>query len=76
MALPLVESASVRKLYPNDLAIDIVEREAFAVWQRDGELKRHRLRRHADRKDARSALRRSAARRRRNANLRGEDSSR
>jgi cell division protein FtsQ len=39
MALPLVESASVRKLYPNDLVIDIVEREAFAVWQRDGELR-------------------------------------
>ncbi|WP_342361306.1 cell division protein FtsQ/DivIB [Terrarubrum flagellatum] len=39
LALPLVESASVRKLYPNDLVIDIVEREAYAVWQRDGELK-------------------------------------
>lgn len=39
MALPLVEKASVRKLYPNDLVIEIVEREAFAVWQRDGELR-------------------------------------
>ena len=39
MTLPLVESASVRKLYPNDLVIEIVEREAFAVWQRDGELR-------------------------------------
>ena len=39
LSLPLVESASIRKLYPNDLAIDIVEREAFAVWQRDGELR-------------------------------------
>ncbi|OJY35803.1 MAG: hypothetical protein BGP06_02845 [Rhizobiales bacterium 65-9] len=39
LKLPLVESASVRKLYPNDLVIDLVEREAFAVWQRDGELR-------------------------------------
>ncbi len=39
LTLPLVERASVRKLYPNDLVIDIVEREAFAVWQRDGELR-------------------------------------
>lgn len=38
MALPLVERASVRKLYPNDLVIDVVEREAFAVWQKDGDL--------------------------------------
>ena len=39
MALPLVERASVRKLYPNDLVIELTEREAFAVWQRDGELR-------------------------------------
>ncbi|MGL4323205.1 MAG: cell division protein FtsQ/DivIB [Beijerinckiaceae bacterium] len=38
MALPLVQAASVRKLYPNDLAIDITEREAYAVWQKDGAL--------------------------------------
>lgn len=38
MALPLVQTASVRKLYPNDLAIDITEREAFAIWQKDGAL--------------------------------------
>lgn len=38
MALPLVQTASVRKLYPNDLAIDISEREAFAIWQKDGAL--------------------------------------
>ena len=38
MALPLVQTASVRKLYPNDLAIDVTEREAFAVWQMDGAL--------------------------------------
>ncbi|MGL4496720.1 MAG: cell division protein FtsQ/DivIB [Beijerinckiaceae bacterium] len=39
MNLPLVETASVRKLYPNDIAIDITEREAFAIWQKDGELR-------------------------------------
>ncbi len=36
---PLVARASVRKLYPNQIVIDIVERTPFAVWQKDGELK-------------------------------------
>ena len=36
---PLVKQASVRKLYPNQIVIDIVERAPFAVWQKDGELK-------------------------------------
>lgn len=37
-ALPLVQSASVRKLYPNGVVVSIVEREPFALWQVDGEL--------------------------------------
>ena len=36
---PLVKQASVRKLYPNQIVIDIVERTPFAVWQKDGDLK-------------------------------------
>jgi cell division protein FtsQ len=35
---PLVASASVRKLYPNRLVIDVVERQPAALWQRDGEV--------------------------------------
>jgi cell division protein FtsQ len=35
---PLVASASVRKLYPNRIVIDIVERAPAALWQRDGEV--------------------------------------
>jgi cell division protein FtsQ len=35
---PLVKQASVRKLYPNQIVIDIVERTPFAVWQKDGEV--------------------------------------
>lgn len=37
-ALPLVQSASVRKLYPDGVVVSIVEREPFALWQVDGEL--------------------------------------
>lgn len=37
-AVPLVKSADVRKLYPGDFAIALVEREPFALWQKDGEL--------------------------------------
>lgn len=36
--LPWVERASLRKFYPNTLQVDIVERQPFALWQRDGEL--------------------------------------
>lgn len=35
---PLVGEASVRKLYPNRLVIDITERDAHALWQKDGEI--------------------------------------
>ena len=38
LADPFVKSAEVRKLYPNELAITIVEREPFALWQLNGEL--------------------------------------
>jgi cell division protein FtsQ len=38
MKAPLVASAGVRKLYPNRLVIDIVERGPVALWQRDGEV--------------------------------------
>ena len=34
IGLPWVGSASVRKLYPNELVVTIVEREPFALWQR------------------------------------------
>jgi cell division protein FtsQ len=37
-AAPLVREASVRKLYPNRLVIDITERDAHALWQKDGEI--------------------------------------
>lgn len=37
--LPLVRSATVRKLYPNELAIGLVERIPFAIWQKDGDLR-------------------------------------
>jgi cell division protein FtsQ len=34
----LVKDVRVRKLYPDQLLIEFVEREPFAVWQRDGQL--------------------------------------
>ena len=35
---PLIRDARVRKLYPDQLAIEIVERDAFALWQNDGQV--------------------------------------
>jgi cell division protein FtsQ len=35
---PLVKQASVRKLYPNQIVIDVVERTPYGVWQKDGEV--------------------------------------
>jgi cell division protein FtsQ len=35
---PWIGEATVLKLYPGRLQIDIVERSAFALWQRDGHL--------------------------------------
>jgi cell division protein FtsQ len=37
-ANPLIKRASVRKLYPNQVVIDIVERTPYAVWQKDGDV--------------------------------------
>ena len=37
-ASPWISDATVLKLYPGQLRIDIVERTAFALWQRDGHL--------------------------------------
>jgi cell division protein FtsQ len=36
--VPLIKSASVRKLYPDELVVTLVEREPHALWQLDGEL--------------------------------------
>jgi cell division protein FtsQ len=36
--VPLIKSASVRKLYPNELVVMLAEREPYALWQRNGEL--------------------------------------
>jgi cell division protein FtsQ len=36
--VPLIKSASVRKLYPNELVVTLTEREPYALWQRNGEL--------------------------------------
>ncbi len=38
VAAPMIRSADVRKLYPNQLVIAIRERKADAVWQRNGEV--------------------------------------
>jgi cell division protein FtsQ len=37
-ANPWISDATVLKLYPGQLQIDIVERSAFALWQQDGRL--------------------------------------
>lgn len=36
--VPLIESAAVRKLYPNELVITLTERRPYALWQNNGEL--------------------------------------
>jgi cell division protein FtsQ len=36
---PLVKQASVRKLYPNQIVIDMIERTPYAVWQKDGDVR-------------------------------------
>lgn len=38
VALPWVESATVRKVYPDAIEVSLVERKAFAIWQHEGEL--------------------------------------
>lgn len=38
-ALPWIASASVRKFYPDRIEIAVSEREAYALWQINGELK-------------------------------------
>lgn len=35
---PLIQSASVRKLYPSELIIALTERQPHALWQHNGEL--------------------------------------
>ncbi len=37
-SIPLIKDAEVRKLYPNRLAIAIVERQPHALWQHDGRI--------------------------------------
>ncbi|MCB5177134.1 cell division protein FtsQ/DivIB [Microvirga lenta] len=36
--VPMIKSAAVRKLYPNELVITLTEREPHAIWQLNGEL--------------------------------------
>jgi cell division protein FtsQ len=36
--VPMIKSATVRKLYPNELVITLAEREAHGIWQNNGEL--------------------------------------
>jgi cell division protein FtsQ len=35
---PLIKQASVRKLYPHQMVIEIVERTPYGVWQKDGDV--------------------------------------
>ncbi|BAF90560.1 putative cell division protein [Azorhizobium caulinodans ORS 571] len=37
--MPWIASATVRKLYPDKIQIAVVERQAYALWQVNGELK-------------------------------------
>ncbi|MXQ10150.1 cell division protein FtsQ/DivIB [Microvirga makkahensis] len=36
--VPMIASAAVRKLYPNELVITLTERQPYAIWQNNGEL--------------------------------------
>jgi cell division protein FtsQ len=36
--VPMIRTAAVRKLYPNELSITLTEREPYAIWQLNGEL--------------------------------------
>ena len=36
---PLVKQASVRKLYPDQIVVEIVERTPYGVWQKDGQVR-------------------------------------
>jgi cell division protein FtsQ len=38
LRVPLIASASVRKIYPNEIVITQVEREPAALWQKNGEV--------------------------------------
>lgn len=38
MANPLVADAAVRKLYPDRVTVELVERKPFALWQHDGKV--------------------------------------
>ncbi|WP_084539711.1 cell division protein FtsQ/DivIB [Azorhizobium doebereinerae] len=38
-AMPWIASATVRKLYPDRIEIAVVEREAYALWQVNGEIR-------------------------------------
>lgn len=37
--IPWVADVEVKKVYPNKLVVNLVERHAFALWQEDGQLK-------------------------------------
>ncbi|WP_439573295.1 cell division protein FtsQ/DivIB [Phreatobacter sp.] len=37
-ASPWIADATIEKIYPNDLQISVVEREPYALWQRDGRI--------------------------------------
>lgn len=37
-SVPMVRDAEVRKLYPSRLAITVVERQPYALWQKDGQI--------------------------------------
>ncbi|MGE0844863.1 MAG: cell division protein FtsQ/DivIB [Flavobacteriaceae bacterium] len=37
LAMPLVEEASVQKLFPNTLSVSVTERQPYARWQHDGQ---------------------------------------